>query len=194
MKKSLFSLIVFASFGCGPKTMLHSAPEPTLDTTWAKVDLSAHSLTFYVPVDWVDGIVGGADVAANGIINLDEQGQDTVIASLVDRIGRKIPGEPRFGVVVKKESAKNLDGATKTMRQELMRWSTLEKVTLPIGEASEFYVKNATRSGDPIGMMVYVLVHDGTSYIFKFVKSQDMEGIKSVAQQIMQTVRITNAK
>lgn len=191
---SLFFVTCAIVAGCGPKTMLRSAPPATLQPMWRTVDLPSHSLSFAVPEEWVDGLVGGADVAVNGIFNLDEEGQTNVISSLVDRNGRKLPGEPRYGLVVKKESARNLDGATKSMRQELMRWSTLEKITLPIGEANEFVVKNATKSGDPVFMIIYVLVHDGTSYIFKFVKMQDLDGVKSIAQQIMQTVRVTNAK
>ena len=195
MKNAMFIFVsVGLVVGCGPKTTLHSAPPPTLDAMWRQVELPSHFLSFAVPEDWADGLVGGTDVVFNGVRHLDEVGQDSVIATLVDRNTRKLPGEPRYGLVVKKESARNLDGATKSMRQELMRWVTLEKVNLPIGEVSEFYVKNATKSGDPLGMMVYVLVHDGTSYIFKFVKMQDVEGIKGIARQVMQTVRVTNAK
>lgn len=134
--------------------------------------------------------MGGVDVLASGLTGLDED-PTNVIGCFINIEERKIPGQPRTGLLLKKiVGGGNLESATKTMGQTLMAYDTKEPVELPIGPSTEFSLTRTTRGGDRIGMLIYVVSKGKDAYNIMFVSSLDQEGIKRIGKEAIQSLRI----
>lgn len=182
------AIVCVALLGCGKGTELKTAPPPENQVGYKSVQ--AQDVSIFVPDGWEPGVMGGVDVLASGLTGLDED-PTNVIGCWINIEERKIPGQPRTGLLLKKiVGGGNLESATKTMGQTLMAYDTKEPVELPIGPSTEFSLTRTTRGGDRIGMLIYVVSKGKDAYNIMFVSSLDQEGIKRIGKEAIQSLRI----
>lgn len=182
------AIVCVALLGWGKGTELKTAPPPENQVGYKSVQ--AQDVSIFVPDGWEPGVMGGVDVVASGLTGLDED-PTNVIGCWINVEERKIPGQPRTGLLLKKiAGGGNLESATKTMGQTLMAYDTKEPVELPIGPSTEFSLTRTTRGGDRIGMLIYVVSKGKDAYNIIFVSSLDQEGIKRIGKEAIQSLRI----
>lgn len=110
---------------------------------------------------------------------------------------RPVVGEPMSRYFVKKKAEMgnlSLDRAAKLTRDELIGEDAGTKVTLPIGDAMRFNVREETRDGGVLSQVVYVLVNGNERWTVRFVTREDPSMFKDIHEPVLQTLRIRPAK
>jgi len=190
--------------GCTKKeiTKLKAAPDPTLAAGWVVHRIDAIGCTFAAPENWVipkDGIGMDAQTLqnlSNPATAIGAGGNESSAASadyfLVDRNIRPIPGEPATSMIIRRQvrsGGANLKEEADTVAEEYMR-EERTPLTLPIGPGEQIRAAVGSRGGDTYRHIDIILVNGEDVYTIRFVSSQSMDAIKSVALPIMETFRV----
>lgn len=131
-------------------------------------------------------------MAEKDMLKLREKG----ILLYIRDTSRLIPGEERTHYSLKKveSGALNLKGAVAEEKKHLTDEGEGTEVKLPIGPAVRFETNNTSRGGDKIHEIVYVLQDGKTSYVLRFVATNNPSVLGSIADEVAKTLRITPGK
>jgi hypothetical protein len=119
--------------------------------------------------------------------------KDGIIISVVDRQTRPIPGEQRTRYVVKRremDAGVTLEQAADAVKTDLAGKEAPKKVTLPIGPAIRYDAAANQRDGSTVTKIMYVVVDGANAYTVTFTTQGAPTAISSIAEPVMQTLRI----
>ena len=107
--------------------------------------------------------------------------------------GNQTIGEGITQIAVKKfpnVGSISLDDAMNSAKQGMLGGATVEKVTLPIGDAELAKADYQNRIGDEQTEIIYVLLDGGDEYQVRFYATNGKDQIEPIADPVMQTLRI----
>lgn len=223
MKKIFWAVAVFSVvFGCkkGPVVVTKDPGAAPLQQGWQLAESSDKTVSMGIAPGWRRGGAGsmnmmefatsgmgneGSSEAFNQQIEAEQQKNDAEVAAELEKKGiviscidgsKPIPGEARTQYTVKREKIgpMSMEDAAQAVKGNLTNEGDPKFVEIPIGKAAYFHITNTMKDGGVVTKIVYVVCNGEDVYTVSFVTENAASTVDSIAEPVIQTLRIKPAK
>jgi len=209
------------ALGCkhGP-TLVTKDPGPAqMPADWKLAQSSDKTVSLGVASGWRQGAPGSMNVAEmatsgmgtegmspEGMSQLDKMQQESdaqaaadlekkgIVISCIDS-SKPIPGEARTQYRVKREKKgpMSLEDATAAEKGQQIGAGAPTYVELPIGKAGYLHVTDNLKDGGVVTKIIYIVCNGEDVYTISFITENAASTIESIADPVIQTLRIKPA-
>ena len=223
MKKIfLISAILWVAVGCkhGPVLVTKNPGPVQYPAGWQVAESSDKQVSMGIAPGWRRGApgamnmidigtsgMGTEDMSSEGVNRLEkmQQEEDAKAAAELEKKGiiiscidssKPIPGEARTQYKVKREKKgpMSLEDATAAAKEGEYGASAPTYVEMPIGKVGCLHITNNLKDGGVVTKIIYVVCNGEDIYTIYFITENAPSTIESIADPVMQSLRITPAK
>jgi hypothetical protein len=215
-------LIGLSVAGCkGPSSHVKDMAPALLAPGWAKVDSLDQAVSIASAPQWGKGMSDqtntqdfvaqmGGEIPASALAQVQKKNDEQyatdiaeqekktgMIISVVDMGSRQTFGEQRTRYTVfrkEKGAGVTLDQAAKDAKDDIMGEGEPQKVNVSIGPAIRYDSSVVQRDGGTVTRIMYVLVDGPNMYEVMFTTESAATTISTIAEPVMQTLRIKPSK
>ncbi len=209
------SLIVLAGCKKNPPLAVKDAPIGQIPQGWERLDNLDQGISLYAPPGWKIGAGTSMDLpdltSMGGDTNQNleqmqaqaEAEQDkadaeaakalekkNIFLSVIDKNIKPIPGEERTRFFVKRVDEHGNVTMEDVAEEVKSLAGTASSVTLPIGPAQRGLSTETRKDGGVVTLICYGIPAEDHIYVLEFITEEAPDTIKSIEQQVAESLRI----